>query len=65
MLMNEENTVRYNCAYCGEENETFVDRSAGNRQAYIEDCAVCCRPNMVRIIIEENGDISVSAEFEE
>ncbi len=63
-MNDDQNLVTYNCAYCGEENETFVDPSAGFRQAYVEDCAVCCRPNLLRITIEEDGTIMISAEFE-
>jgi len=37
------------CAGCGEWNETTVDASAGRRQSYVEDCQVCCKPNVLRI----------------
>ena len=37
------------CAGCGEWNETTVDASAGRRQSYVEDCEVCCKPNVLRI----------------
>ena len=39
----------YVCAGCGEWNETTVDESAGGRQQYVEDCQVCCKPNVLRI----------------
>jgi 5-enolpyruvylshikimate-3-phosphate synthase len=26
-----------------------VDESAGRRQSYIEDCQVCCKPNVLRV----------------
>ena len=39
----------YSCAGCGEWNETTVDESAGGRQLYVEDCQVCCKPNLLRI----------------
>ena len=42
-------TSGYVCAGCGEWNETVVDESAGNRQHYVEDCQVCCKPNVLRI----------------
>ena len=38
------------CAGCGEWNETSVDESAGNRQSYVEDCQVCCKPNVLSIV---------------
>ncbi|MDP4230837.1 MAG: CPXCG motif-containing cysteine-rich protein, partial [Bacteroidota bacterium] len=49
-----------------EPNETFVDESAGPDQEYTEDCQVCCRPNVLRIHInEDTKEVIVSAEFEE
>ena len=39
----------FQCAACGEWNTTSVDESAGRRQSYVEDCQVCCKPNVLRI----------------
>lgn len=39
----------YACAGCGEWNEISVDPSAGRRQSYVEDCQVCCKPNVLSI----------------
>ncbi len=33
----------------GEWNSTTVDESAGRQQSYVEDCQVCCNPNMLRV----------------
>lgn len=56
----------YICAVCGEEIETVVDESQGSDQEYIEDCQVCCRPNVLRIHIdEENSEVTIDAAFEE
>jgi hypothetical protein len=41
--------ARFQCAGCGEWNQTTVDESAGRRQCYVEDCQVCCKPNLLRI----------------
>ncbi len=41
--------ARFQCAGCGERNQTTVDESAGRRQSYIEDCQVCCKPNVLHI----------------
>jgi hypothetical protein len=38
------------CPHCGEPLETFVDPGGGERQDYVEDCAVCCRP--IRFVAE-------------
>jgi hypothetical protein len=34
----------YQCAFCGEENEVWVDASGGPRSQLTEDCTVCCVP---------------------
>ncbi len=41
--------ARFQCAGCGQSNRTTVDESAGTRQSYIEDCQVCCKPNLLRV----------------
>ncbi len=57
--------IIFHCAVCGEPNETFVDESAAAFQEYVEDCQVCCRPNVLRITInEESGEVQVQNEFE-
>jgi len=55
----------YQCGYCGEMNHTFVDLSQGSHQSYIEDCQVCCRPNVLRVTADlASGEVSIAAEFE-
>jgi hypothetical protein len=39
----------FQCAGCGEWNATTVDDSAGRTQSYVEDCQVCCKPNLLGI----------------
>jgi hypothetical protein len=63
--MKEELWGSYACSVCGVENETSIDPSAGVRQSYVEDCSVCCRPNVLTIEIDEDsGSVSIEAEFE-
>jgi hypothetical protein len=38
--------------------------SPGASQEYVEDCPVCCRPNVIHIEIDESGDARVGAERE-
>jgi Cysteine-rich CPXCG len=58
--------VTYECAFCGEENDTLVDLSGGRRQSFTEDCAVCCRPNLITLVVDEDGDVElqVTQEYE-
>lgn len=60
-----ETTATYVCACCLEENEILVDLTAGTKQEFVEDCDVCCRPNVLRVSVdEESEEVSVEAEFE-
>jgi hypothetical protein len=51
--------VTYDCAFCGEENEVFVDPSGGDRQTFTEDCAVCCRPNLITLAVDDDGEVTI------
>jgi hypothetical protein len=51
--------VQYACAFCGEENEVFPDESGGRRQTFTEDCAVCCRPNLITLTFGDDGDVEI------
>jgi Cysteine-rich CPXCG len=53
------------CAGCGEWNDTSVDESAGRNQSYVEDCQVCCKPNLLHVSYDADVDeFSISAELE-
>jgi hypothetical protein len=55
----------YQCAGCGQWNETFVDESVGGRQQYVEDCQVCCKPNLLDIRWSAaDGEFVIHAELE-
>jgi hypothetical protein len=53
----------YHCAFCGEENEIFVEPEDGESQTVTVDCSVCCRPNVLHIRIT-NQRIIIDSEFE-
>ena len=47
------------CPYCAAEVEIFVDAGGGADQVYIEDCAVCCQPWSVRVLLDGHGVATV------
>jgi hypothetical protein len=49
----------YTCDSCGEEIVVPIDLSAGTSQEYVEDCPVCCLPNVIHVEVEEDGDVRV------
>ena len=61
--MPEEAT--YICDACGEEVVVPIDLSAGGVQEYVEDCPVCCHPNVIHVEIDDDGDVRVWAEPEQ
>jgi hypothetical protein len=54
----------YVCDSSGEEIMVAVDLSAGSEQEYVEDCPVCCCPNVIHVEIDEDGDVRVWASRE-
>lgn len=57
-------TSGFQCAGCGEWNETTVDPSAGSKQSYVEDCQICCKPNILQISGDNSGEYVIRAELE-
>ncbi len=60
--MNDE--ASYICDSCGEEIVLPIDLSAGSEQEYVEDCPVCCCPNVIHVEIDEGGDVRAWAQRE-
>jgi cysteine-rich CPXCG protein len=55
----------FQCAGCGEWNVTTVDESGGRRQRYVEDCQVCCKPNVLQLEYDpEEQQFWISAQLE-
>ncbi len=54
----------YNCDSCGEEIVLPIDLSAGSEQQYVEDCPVCCCPNVIHVQVDDEGNARVRAERE-
>jgi hypothetical protein len=62
-VMKDEAT--YVCIACGEEIVVPIDLSAGESQQYVEDCPVCCRPNLIHVELDADGEPSVWADAEQ
>jgi hypothetical protein len=42
-----------------------VDEAAGVRQTYVEDCQVCCKPNLLHIEYDSgSAEFLITAELE-
>jgi hypothetical protein len=59
-----QDEAAYLCDSCGEEIVTAIDLAAGSHQQYVEDCPVCCHPNLLTVEIDESGEVRVSSESE-
>ncbi|MGE3173451.1 MAG: CPXCG motif-containing cysteine-rich protein [Planctomycetota bacterium] len=55
----------YVCATCGEDIVIPVDPAAGSRQDYVEDCPVCCNPNVIHVTLDGDGRPDAWAEAEQ
>ena len=48
------------CPSCGEPIDVAVDWSV-RQQEYVEDCQVCCRPIVLTVGIDEDGETHIEA----
>jgi len=46
----------YVCPSCGERIVIPLDPSGGAEQHYVEDCPVCCNPNVIHLEFFPDGD---------
>jgi hypothetical protein len=46
----------YICPTCGEQIVIPLDASGGAEQKYVEDCPVCCNPNLIYLEFFGDGD---------
>jgi len=61
--MPEISETNISCPYCGESISVLVDDSVPE-QSYVEDCQVCCRPIVLDVSVDSDGDVAVSARSE-
>jgi transposase-like protein len=54
-----------NCPYCGEAVELEIDESGGNRQSFVQDCPVCCRPWQVEIRLDQENRWNATLQMED
>jgi len=59
-----DDEAAYICPSCGEEIIIPIDLTAGREQQYIEDCPVCCAPNIITVRLGDGeiADVSVQPE---
>ena len=62
-MINEVSTKTISCPYCGEHIDIIVDGSLPE-QEYVEDCQVCCRPIVLSVTVDMDGDAVVMARSE-
>jgi len=61
--MPEITETRIGCPYCSESISVLVDDSQP-QQNYVEDCQVCCRPIVLDVTVDMDGDVHVTARSE-
>jgi len=56
-------TIAVPCPYCGERVELMIDAST-DMQHYVEDCPVCCRPHVIHVHIDRDGELWLTGDAE-
>lgn len=60
-----QDEASYLCDACGEEIVIPVDLTEGTNQEYVEDCPVCCHPNVIHVHVDPDGAVQIRAEAED
>lgn len=60
-----DNESSYICDNCGEEIVVPIDLTAGVQQEYVEDCPVCCSPNLLIVELDPDGLITIQSRSEQ
>lgn len=45
------------CPFCFEQIEVDLDPSEASSQQFVYDCEVCCRPMMISLQYDEDGEL--------
>ena len=61
--MPEVTEKNISCPYCGEQISILVDASVPE-QRYVEDCQVCCRPIVLDVSVDTEGNVNLGARSE-
>ena len=61
--MPEVTEKNISCPYCGEQISILVDASVPE-QRYVEDCQVCCRPIVLDVSVDTEGNVILGAQSE-
>ena len=61
--MPEISEKNISCPYCGEQISVLVDNSLPE-QRYVEDCQVCCRPIVLDVSVDAEGDVILGVRSE-
>lgn len=60
-MMTTDEDVVWTCQYCGVHNSVWLDMTVDGKQDFIEDCRICCRPNRIIIVTDEDNNVYVEA----
>jgi ribosomal protein L37AE/L43A len=51
-----DDDASYTCPTCGESIVIPLDPTGGAEQQYVEDCPVCCNPNVIHVEFFGEGE---------
>jgi hypothetical protein len=56
--------IEVQCPFCGEPGEIDedIDEGAPGEHSFVQDCAVCCRPWAVRVVVGTDGNFSIAVD---
>lgn len=59
-----ENDFTFSCPYCDQTLSVRLDVTGGQKQSFVYDCEICCRPVLLRFELEGEEVVNFTAEPE-
>lgn len=56
-----EQDYPFSCPYCGVDLSVRLEPGGGRKQAFVQDCEVCCRPIQIQVEFSQGEVESFSA----
>lgn len=59
--INSDDELIWQCQYCSIHNTVWVDFTLRGKQDFIEECRICCRPNRIIVINNQDDNVYIEA----
>ena len=60
-MQTTDEDIVWVCQYCGVLNSVWIDLTVEGKQDFVEDCRICCRPNHIIIMTDNEHNLFIES----